>query len=204
MPLTLKSLSEFALGVSWEIEEATMRTSHAILAADRVWLIDPVDQPEAMERVAALGEPAGVIQLLDRHNRDCARIAGRLGVPHLAVPSDVPGSPFRTISVLRLPTWRESALWWPEQRVLVVAEAIGTGPVFTTGHGAAGMHPILRPFPPSALRGFEPEHLLCGHGAPVHGAAARGAVVWAYAHARRDLVRLPLALARLARGAGQG
>jgi hypothetical protein len=201
--MKLASLSEFALGLTWEIEEATMRTSHAILAGDRVWLIDPVDQAEAMERVAALGEPAGVIQLLDRHNRDCARLAERLGVPHLAIPADVPGSPFETISVVRLPTWRESALWWPQERVLVVAEAIGTGPVFTTGHGAAGMHPILRPLPPSALRGFEPEHLLCGHGAPVHGAAARGAVEWAYAHARRDLVRIPLTLARLARG-GRG
>jgi hypothetical protein len=200
MPLTLKSLDEFALGVTWEIEEATMRTSHAIRAGDRVWLIDPVDQAEAMERAAALGAPAGVIQLIDRHNRDCAAIPARLGVPHLDVPDDVPGSPFRAIPVLRLRRWRETALWWPEQKLLVVAETIGTGPVFTTGHGAAGMHPILRPKPPSALRGFEPEHLLCGHGAPVHGAAARGAVNFAYAHARRDLVRLPLAFARAVRG----
>jgi hypothetical protein len=203
MPHTLKSLSEFALGVTWEIEEAAMRTSHAILAGDRVWLIDPVDQAEAMARVAALGPPAAVVQLIDRHNRDCAAIAARLGVPHLDVPDDVPRSPFRAIPVLRLRRWSETALWWPEQELLVVAEAIGSGPVFTTGHGAAGMHPLLRPGPPSALRGFEPEHLLCGHGAPVHGAAARGAVEFAYAHARRDLVRLPLAFARMARG-GRG
>src|SRR4051794_37469340 len=198
--MKLASLSEFALGVSWEIEEATMRTSHAILAGDRVWLIDPVDQPAAMERVAALGEPAGVIQLLDRHNRDCAQLAERLGVPHLAIPSDVPGSPFRTLSVVRLPAWRESALWWPEERVLVVAEAIGTGPAFTTGHGAAGMHPVLRPLPPGALRGYEPEHLLCGHGAPVHGHEAHTAVDFAYEHARRDIVRTPLAIAKAMRG----
>jgi hypothetical protein len=203
MPHTLKSLSEFALGVTWEIEEAAMRTSHAILAGDRVWLIDPVDQAEAMARVAALGPPAAVVQLIDRHNRDCAAIAARLGVPHLDVPDDVPRSPFRAIPVLRLRRWSETALWWPEQELLVVAEAIGSGPVFTTGHGAAGMHPLLRPKPPSALRGFEPEHQLCGHGAPVHGAAARGAVEFAYAHARRDLVRLPLAFARMARG-GRG
>src|SRR3954453_5813333 len=118
--MKLASLSESALGVSWEIEEATMRTSPAILAGDGVWLIDPVDQAEAMERVAALGEPAAVVKLLDPHNPDCGGIAERLGVPPLAVPDDVPGSPFRTIPVLRLPRWRESALWWPEQRVLVV------------------------------------------------------------------------------------
>jgi hypothetical protein len=200
MAVTIAALSEFALGVSWEIEEATKRTSHAVLAAGRVWLIDPVDHPDAMARVAALGEPAGVLQLVDRHNRDCAAIAERLGVPHLNVPDAVPGSPFRAIPVLRLPRWRETALWWAEKEVLVVAEAIGTAEVFTTGHGAAGMHPFLRPLPPGALRGLEPEHLLTGHGPPVHGTAARGAIEWAYAHARRDLVRLPLTFARLARG----
>src|SRR3954454_5508761 len=198
--MKLASLSEFALGLTWQIEEAAMRTSHAVLAGGRVWLVDPGDEPEAMERARALGEPAAVVQLIDRHNRDCASIAQRLGVPHLRMPDAVPDSPFEAFPVLRLKRWRETALWWPEQRLLVVAEAIGTGPVFTTGHGAAGMHPILRPLPPRALRGYEPEHLLCGHGAPVHGAAARGAIRFAYAHTRRDIVRLPLAFARALRG----
>jgi hypothetical protein len=200
MALTLKSLSEFAFGLSWEIEEGAMRTSHAIRTADgRVWLIDPVDHPEAIERAKALGEPAAVLQLVDRHNRDCAQIADRLGVPHLSVPDDVPDSPFEAIPVLRMSRWRETALWWAEHEILVVAETIGTGPVFTTGHGAAGMHPILRPLPPGALRGYEPEHLLCGHGAPVHGAAAHEAVEFAYARARRDILRLPLAIAKAVR-----
>src|SRR3954465_10265029 len=106
MAAKIASLSEVAFGVSWEIEEPTRRTSHALLADGRVWLIDPVDQPEAMERVAALAEPAAVVQLLDRHNRDCAAIAGRLGVPHLHVPDAVPGSPFQAIPVVRIPRWR--------------------------------------------------------------------------------------------------
>ena len=46
---------------------------------------------------AALGEPAGVVQLLDRHNRDCAAVAAELGVPHLVVPDAVPDSPFEAI-----------------------------------------------------------------------------------------------------------
>jgi hypothetical protein len=196
----IAGLSEFALGVTWEIAESTRRTSHAVLADGRVWLIDPVDQPEAMERVAALGEPAGVLQLIDRHNRDCAAIAARLGVPHLNVPDAVPGAPFQAVPVLRLRRWRETALWWADKELLVVAEALGTAEVFTTGHGAVGMHPMLRPLPPGALRGFRPEHLLVGHGPPVHGAAARDGVQWAYAHARGDLARLPLAFARLVRG----
>jgi hypothetical protein len=200
MAVKLAALSEFALGVSWEIEEPARRTSHAVLADGRVWLVDPVDHPEAMERVASLGEPAGVLQLIDRHNRDCAALAARLGVPHLEVPDAVPGSPFRTIAVLRMRRWRETALWWPERRLLVVAEAIGTAGLFTAGHGTVGMHPLLRPVPPGALRGLAPEHLMPGHGPPVHGAAARDGIEWAYANARRDLPRVALALARLARG----
>jgi hypothetical protein len=200
MTVKIAALSEYALGISWEIEESARRTSHAVLHDGRVWLIDPVDHPEAMERVGALGEPAAVLQLIDRHNRDCAAIAARLGVPHLSVPDAVPDSPFRAIPVLRMRRWRETALWWAEKEVLVVAEAIGTAEVFTTGHGAVGLHPILRPLPPGALRGFTPEHLLPGHGPPVHGAAAREGIAWAYAHARRDLLRLPLTFARLLRG----
>src|SRR3954451_4057767 len=100
--MKLASLAEFALGLTWQIDEAAMRTSHALLADGRVWLVDPVDQPEAMERVAALGEPAAVVQLIDRHNRDCASIAQRLGVPHLRMPDAVPDSPFEAFPVLRL------------------------------------------------------------------------------------------------------
>lgn len=198
MPVTLAALTEFAYGVTWEIDEPARRTSHAVLAGGRVWLIDPVDEAEALRRTAALGEPTAVIQLIDRHNRDCAAIASRLGVPHLRVPAAVPDSPFEAITVLDVRGWHETALWWPERELLVVAETLGTAAVFTTGHGAVGLHPLLRPLPPGALRRFAPEHLLVGHGPPVHGAAARAGVDWAYAHARTDLVRLPLAIARIA------
>jgi hypothetical protein len=197
---TIARLEEHAFGLSWLMDEATQRTSHALRSGGRVWLVDPVDHPDAMDLVTALGDPSAVVQLIDRHNRDCAAIAQRLGVPRLKVPDAVPDSPFRTISVLRRRRWQERALWWEQERVLVVAEAIGTAEAFTTGHGAAGMHPILRLFPPGALRGFTPEHLLCGHGPPVNGGDARGGVEWAYAHARRDLPRLPVTLVRLARG----
>ena len=112
---------------------------HGACAAtgDGVWFVDPVDVPEAMERAAALGAPAGVIQLLDRHNRDCAAIAARLGVPHLKVPDAVPGSPFEVVRVLDVPGWHEAALWWPEHRVLVVAELIGTNAALPARRRAA-------------------------------------------------------------------
>ena len=59
---------------------------HALVHEGRVWLVDPFDDPEAMERVAALGEPAGVLQLFVAHNRDGEAIAKRLGVPFHKLP----------------------------------------------------------------------------------------------------------------------
>ena len=192
---------EHPFGFSWFPDEPLIRTAHALDTGAGVWLVDPVDVPEAIERATALGTPAAVLQLLDRHERDCAAVAARLGVPHMRLPASLPGSPFRVVRVLRLPRWREIALWWPDRRVLVVAELIGTGPIYALGRGPAGMHPLLRLVAPAALRGYEPEHLLVGHGRGVHGAAASAALAGAYAHARRDLPRLAARLPALARAA---
>jgi hypothetical protein len=192
---------DFGFGFSWLPDEALTRTAHALDTGDGVWLIDPVDVPEAIERAAALGPPAGVLQLLDRHNRDCASVAARLGVPHLRLPSAVPGSPFVVVPVLDVPRWHEIALWWPERRVLVVAELIGTNHVFALGGARAGFHPMLRLPAPGALRGYAPEHLLVGHGLGVHGADAAEALAAAYARARRDIPRLAGRVPAMARAA---
>jgi hypothetical protein len=192
---------ELPFGFSWFPEESLTRTAHALDTGDGVWLIDPVDVPEAIGRATALGPPAGVIQLLDRHNRDCAAVAARLGVPHLRLPSTVPGSPFEVIEVLKLPRWHELALWWPERRALVVAEAIGTNRVYALGDGPAGVHPLLRALPPGALRGCAPEHLLVGHGRGVHGADAAAALERAYDRSRKDLPKLALMVPAMARAA---
>ena len=142
-----------------------------------------------------------MIQLLDRHNRDCASLAARLGVPNLRVPGAVPGSPFTVVPVLDVPGWHEVALWWPEPRVLVVAELIGTNDVYRLGDGPAGMHPMMRALPPGALRGYEPEHLLVGHGRGVHGPAAAAALRDAYDRSRKDLPKLALKLPAMAKAA---
>jgi hypothetical protein len=190
MPL---DYDELPFGLSW-IDPGLMRTSHALATEQGVWLIDPVADPEALERVAGLGSPAGVLQLLDRHKRDCAALAARLGVPHSAVPDAVPGSPFEVVRLVRRPGWKETALWWPEQRALVVAEALGTTEHFTLGHGPVGVHPLLRLTPPGALRAYVPDHLLVGHGTGVHGshtaAAVEHALETARAGAPRAIVRL--------------
>ncbi|MFL5919759.1 MAG: hypothetical protein ACJ743_01470 [Gaiellaceae bacterium] len=163
-------------------------TSHALLA-DGVWVVDPLEGEGVEERLRGLGEPAGVIQLLDRHGRDCAAFAQRLGVPHHVVPFR-PVGPFEAIPLVRRRQWQETALWWPERRVLVCADALGTVPhYFALGGERLGVHPLLRLTPPSRLAELEPEHVLCGHGAGVHERAAE-AVRDAVAHARRRLPRL--------------
>jgi hypothetical protein len=192
---------DFPFGFSWFPDEAMQRTAHALDTGAGVWLVDPVDVPEAIERAAALGPAAGVLQLLDRHNRDCAQVAARLGVPHLRLPAAIPRSPFEVVPVVSVPVWREVALWWPERRALVVAELIGTVGIFALGRGAAGVHPLLRPHPPQALQGYAPEHLLVGHGRGVHGPAAAEALSGAYSRARRDLPRLLGRLPAMARAA---
>jgi hypothetical protein len=149
-------------------------------------VIDPVAWPEAEARIRSLGEPAGVIQLLDRHNRGCTEVAERLGVPHLRVPDEAP--PFEVVRLVENRRWRERALWWPEGRVLVVADALGTAGYFLARGERLAVHPILRFFPPRRLGRFAPESVLVGHGEGVHDGATE-ALHEALRTARRRLPR---------------
>ncbi len=190
---------DFAVGWIAPKPRFMQRASHAVLAGGRVWVIDPVDDDEALERVRALGEPAAVVQLLDRHGRDCARVAARLGVPHHAVPDVAPaGAPFEVIPVLRRRRWHEVALWFPDVRTLVCAEALGTAPYYRARSERIGVWPLLRLSPPRALLAVEPEHVLVGHGAGLHDDAAT-AVREAVTKARRRIPAWLWSAARLDR-----
>jgi hypothetical protein len=164
----MKVVDEIVDAFGWIDEGREPRTSHALAVDGRVWLFDVVDDPELDERVRELGEPAAVVQLLDRHRRDCAVVAQRLGVPHHVVPRQLPGTPFELRFVVRFRWWREVALWWPDRRILLVADAVGTIPFFCAGAEPAGVHPFLRLWPPGSLKGLAPDHLLVGHGEGVH------------------------------------
>jgi hypothetical protein len=183
-------------GFGWIVDEATTRTSHALAAGGKVWLVDPLDWPDAVERALGLGEPAGVVQLLDRHDRDCSTLAERLGVPHVVVPDELPGSPFAFVSLVRRKRWRECALWWPAKRTLVAADALGTNRFFTGGKAPLGVHLLLRLTPPTALGTLVPEHILVGHGQGLHGPGTADALHDALRTSRRRLpgvlLRLPL------------
>jgi hypothetical protein len=167
------------------------RTSHALAVDGRVYVVDPAEGDGVDERIHTLGEPAAVIVLLDRHRRDADAFAERLGVDIHETPfGGVPGLPFEFRPVVRRRFWKEVALWWPEGRVLVAADALGTLGYMRTSAEPLGVHPMLRLSPPrQALAGLEPEHVLVGHGPGVHGAAASEALAGALTTARR---RIPL------------
>jgi hypothetical protein len=181
---------QFERGFGWQVDERMERTSHAIATDWRVWIFDPVAWEPALERIPELGTPAGVIQLLDRHKRDCVEVAARLGIPHFVVPMEgIPGSELEIIPVVNMRFWREIAVWLPAQRVLVCGDALGTARYFRGGDEPLGVHPLLRLRPPRVLARYEPQHILCGHGAGVHGPGTPKALREALATARRRLPR---------------
>ena len=184
-------------GFGWIVEEAMTRTSHALAADGKVWLVDALDWPDAIDRALELGEPAGVIQLLDRHNRDCASLAARLGVPHVVAPDELPGtrspsSPSCGASAGASrrsggPTRGRSS--WPTRS--------GRTAFYTGGRRRSASTCFLRLTPPKALAAFEPERVLVGHGEGVAARTRRTGSARRCDTSRRGLpgvlLRLPLA-----------
>lgn len=180
-------VDELEFGFGWISPEPhfMQRCSHALVVRGRVWLIDPVLDDGVLERARTLGEPAGVLQLLDRHQRDCRQIADELRVPHFDVPLVAPpDAPFEIVPVLRRRRWREVALWLPEHRTLVCAEAVGTAQYYRAASERLAVHPLLRLTPPRVLLTVEPARILVGHGEGIDDDAA-AALRDAVSHARR-------------------
>ncbi len=172
----MEAVDEFHAGFGWIADEFMERCSHALVADGRVWVIDGLEADGIDERIRAAGTPAGVIQLLDRHGRQCVALANRLGVPHHVVPQE-PFGPFEFLTIRMSRGWREVALWWPAERVLVCADALGTARYFRAGRERLAVHPLLRLRPPRLP--VQPEVILCGHGPGVFtdaGAALREAL----------------------------
>lgn len=173
------------------------RASHALVTDAGTWLVDPVDAPAVRDRLAALPPVIGVLQLLDRHGRDCAALAAVFGVPlHVTPREPVSGAPFRMLVVRKARYWHESALWWGDRHALVVAEAVGTPPYYRARpEQVIGPHPMMRLSPTHVLRGFPAHHVLMGHGHPVHLPQGGALVDDALAHARRTTPRWLVSLA---------
>ncbi len=167
--------------------EEMQRASHAFRTADGVYVIDPVDIDDLDDHLAALGDVAGVVLTLDRHERDCAAVARRHDVP-VYVPEffgktslDAETKPLRgvldrfdVIPVVNWPFWNEIALWDDESGELWVSEAVGTVDYYTTGDEELGVHPMLRAVPPRKKLGdLSPGELYCAHGAGITSGATR-------------------------------
>jgi hypothetical protein len=132
-------VQQHAVGLTWSEPGGMARTAHALADDGRVWLIDPFDDQAALEATASLGRTAGVLQLLDRHNRDCKTIAARLDVPLMRLPDRAPDTPFEIIRVINRPGWREVALWWGEPRARPRAELLDDLGAVLSSDSASGM-----------------------------------------------------------------
>jgi hypothetical protein len=194
------AFEEHDLGVSWlaDAGEVMQRACHAVRLGDppgKVWIVDPVDVPGLDERIAAVaagGEIAGVLQLLDRHERDCAQLAERHDVPLHRTPfGGIAGSGLEAVRVVENRFWKEVAIFSPADRALVVPESVGTAPYFRAGSERIGVHPMMRLTPPRRLAGYEPLHLLTGHGTGMHGPETAVALGDALDGSRR---RIPAAM----------
>lgn len=194
--MPLKQIVRFDHGLTWVMDEWMQRASHALLIDGKVWLIDPVDEPEAIEAAQQLGPIGGVIQLLDRHPRACRALSERFDVPLHRLPDAssgvIPGTPLEVIDVVRHKKWQERALWWPATGTLVVAETVGTNAYYALS-GELGVHIMLRATKVTVGQDLDVEHLLVGHGLPLHEACGVQ-LRHAYSRRLRDLVRLPLAI----------
>jgi len=185
MPMKRSGAGELAVvdrfdgGVGWIAHpgETMRRASHAVESEGGLWIVDPVDAEGLDELLASYAPPEGVVVLLDRHKRDAAAVAKRHDVA-VYVPEWMDGvageidaptrrfghelAGFQVGRLLDNPLWQEATLF--DGETLVVPESLGTVSYFRAPDEALGVHPMLRVFPPTELRGYDPDRLLVGHG----------------------------------------
>ena len=106
--------------VAWLLGAAdpAQRASSAIVVDAGTLVVDPVDGDGLDGLLSGLPSVIGVVTLLDRHQRDAAVVAERLGAPRLT-PLALGGSGVAVDgveerSVFERRNWRESLLWLPD------------------------------------------------------------------------------------------
>lgn len=193
-PGTVNEIDSWVGGSGWIAHpaEGMQRASHALVVEGEVWVVDPVDADGLDEFLSDLGTVAGVVVLLDRHQRDCGPVAKRhdvaVHVPRVMadiapafdtdteiIDGTVPGTNYRLRTVVDstlIPfepfRWREVALYDEQSGTLVVPESLGAVPYTLTKDERLGVHPMRRFTPPRSLRGVEPDRVLLGHGEGIH------------------------------------
>ena len=198
--MTVRLTDETDFGVGWIEDAAEAKTGHALVVDGRVWLVDPIEPEGVEERVLALGEPAGVLQLLDRHNRAAAAMAARL---ERAAPRRATGAAGHAVHGAA----RRAQPALEGGRALVAGARASSCAPTRSGRSRSsarasepvGVHPALRLKPPRGLVGLGPEHLLVGHGDGLHGPGTAAAVDDAVRNARRRIPRWLRGLPRIVR-----
>lgn len=173
-------------GLSWVAhpDERMHRSSQALVEDGEVWLVDPVDTHDLDDTIADYGEVAGVVVLTNSHGRHADRIAARHDVA-IHVPAcfdektpafDSPTEPFETalgatgyglVWECEMGGWREGALYHPDRRTLVIADALVTS-IFASRPGQLELFPLFRWSPPrDPLGDLSLDRILLGHGPPV-------------------------------------
>lgn len=174
-------------GISWlaHPSEEGMRTSHAIRAADGVWLIDPLDAPDLDARLEEVGDVVGVAVLCSHHARDAGvvanrhdvavhaprwmgRIAERVDAPIERFETTFGDSGFRIHRFEPLSMWQEAVAYREDDGTLIIPDLLASGPGYTVGDERIGVVLSHRLFPPKKTLGeLEPERILFGHGTGV-------------------------------------
>lgn len=173
---------EYDGGLSWiaHPEEDGKRSGHAISTADGVWLLDPLDAPNVEERIAPLGDVAGVAVLSCWHARDAELFARRhdvsVYVPEwmsrveslIDAPTEgytfSPAAEFRVLPCRPFPNWEEIFWYHGPSGTLVVPDSLGTTDAFCVGDERLGLEFLRRLQPPRELAGLDPERIFVGHG----------------------------------------
>ena len=76
--------------------------------------------------------------------------------------TDLEGAPFVVLPIVKRRFWREIAVWFAKERVLVCGDALGSLGYFHAKDEPFGVHPFLRLLPPRKLEALEPDRI--GHG----------------------------------------
>lgn len=182
----LREVTEWPGGISWIAypDERGQRASHALVTEAGVWVVDPVDADGLDDRLAELGEVAGVVVIHDRHTRDASEVARRhdvavhvpdwmdlvlekLNTAAEQVGSELPGTDYAVHQLIDTDDWEEAVLVNETTNTMIVPEALGTLPLFRANDNALGVHPGLDE-PPRRLTDWNPAWVLVGHGKSIH------------------------------------
>lgn len=196
----LTIIDEFDGGFGWLAypEEEMQRASHALHTDAGTFLVDPLDADGLDDELDARdADVAGIVVLLDRHERDAKALADRYSVPIFApdgitrdfgtrarpFTGTLPGTEYDVVDVLDWPGWYEAAL--DDSETLVVPESLGTADFFRAPTERLGVHPMVRIAPPKSLLDCRPDRLLVGHGDGIMDGAT-GAIRTAIGGARSN------------------